>query len=144
KRYADLGLTVRVGTMGSGRAGDVLYLHGFADRFDNHKPLFDRFVAEGLRVISFDLPSHGETCGASLDLFDFTELAELAMRVERDYAGSGPLTVAGWSTGGLIAVRIAQGITRNTFSRPIAKMALFAPGVDVKPVIAVSHATAAR
>jgi alpha-beta hydrolase superfamily lysophospholipase len=135
------GLHVRIGTMGSGSKGDVLFLEGFADRFDNHRPLFERFTAEGLRVITFDYPSHGETCGRSLDRYGFADLADLAGKVERKKAGGGPLYVSGWSTGGLLAVRIAQGIRRDALSRPIAGMALFAPGVDVKTVIAVSEDT---
>src|SRR5262245_56662953 len=47
--------------------GDFLYLHGFADRFDNHLPLFQTQVARGYRVIAFDYPSHGETCGHGID-----------------------------------------------------------------------------
>jgi alpha-beta hydrolase superfamily lysophospholipase len=137
----DDGLHVRIGTMGTGSKGDVLFLEGFADRFDNHRPLFEQFVGEGLRVIAFDYPSQGETCGRSLDRYGFADLAELAGKVERLKAGSGPLYLSGWSTGGLLAVRIAQGIRPNALSRPLAGMALFAPGVDVRTVVAVSQET---
>jgi alpha-beta hydrolase superfamily lysophospholipase len=137
------GLKVRIGTMGEGSKGDVLYLHGFADRIDNHRPLFESLTKQGLRVIAFDYPSHGETCGPSLDRYSFTELAKLAGQVERENAKRGPLYLAGWSTGGLLAVRIAQGLDAD-FSRPIAKMALFAPGVDVRFVTSVSESTLTR
>jgi pimeloyl-ACP methyl ester carboxylesterase len=129
--------------MGEGTKGDVLYLHGFSDRIDNHRPLFESLTKQGLRVIAFDYPSHGETCGPSLDRYSFTDLAKLAGQVERENAMRGPLYLAGWSTGGLLAVRIAQGLDAD-FSRPIAKMALFAPGVDVRFVTSVSESTLTR
>ncbi len=44
--------------------GDILFFIGFADRVDNHKPLFDAWTAAGFRVIAYDYPSHGETCGS--------------------------------------------------------------------------------
>lgn len=138
------GLKVRVGTVGDGGRGDVLYLHGYADRLDNHYPLFDAFVAEGLRVISFDYPSHGETVGRPLNEYTFEKLAALAGRVEREEAPTGNLYLAGWSTGGLLAVRLAQGLLRDALSRPIAGMALFAPGVAVRVVKVVSEATLTR
>jgi alpha-beta hydrolase superfamily lysophospholipase len=137
-------LKVRVGTMGEGAKGDVLFLHGFADRFDNHEPLFRRFVEAGLRVIAFDYPSHGETCGTSLNAYDFSDLADLAGRVERTKTRNAPLYLSGWSTGGLLSVRMAQGISPDALSRPISGMALFAPGVDVRTVLSVSEETLTR
>jgi alpha-beta hydrolase superfamily lysophospholipase len=128
------GALIRTGTMGSGTAGDVLFLHGFADRFDNHLPLFNAFVAKGLRVITFDYPSHGESCGLRIDMFGFTGLARLAADIVKEAGGdkTKPLYISGWSTGGLLAVRIAQGLEKEKLERPIAGMALFAPGVDVQ------------
>lgn len=134
---------IRVGTMGRGDKGDVLYLHGFADRFDNHQPLFEELTRQGLRVITFDYPSHGESCGTSINWFGFAELADLAGRIETAKRGRGPLYLAGWSTGGLLAVRMAQGVG-SSLSRPIAGMALFAPGVDVRTVLSVSESTLTR
>lgn len=138
------GLKLRMGTMGDGPKGDVLFLHGFADRFDNHEPLFRRYVEAGLRVIAFDYPSHGETCGTSLNAYDFSDLADLASRVEKTKTRDAPLYLSGWSTGGLLAARIAQGMGFEGLSRPIAGMALFAPGVDVRTVISVSEETLTR
>jgi alpha-beta hydrolase superfamily lysophospholipase len=140
---------IRVGTMGTGTAGDVIFLHGFADRFDNHLPLFEAFVAKGLRVITFDYPSHGESCGFSIGTFGFTGLADLAADIAKDARRDNkkPLYLAGWSTGGLLAVRIAQGLERKRFPR-LDGLALFAPGVDVKllsPAISgVSNETLTR
>jgi pimeloyl-ACP methyl ester carboxylesterase len=138
-------LDVRVGQVVPSTAikGDVLFLHGFADRLDNHGPLFDGWVKAGFRVISFDFPDHGETTGADLDKFAGTTgpikgLAELASEIEKrtHQDGRRPLILAGWSTGGLVAVRMLQGITPQAFEgRTISGTVLFAPGVTVRILV---------
>lgn len=112
--------------------GDVLYIHGFGDRLDNHAPLFAEWNRAGLRVIAFDLPSHGLTRGTNLNIFTFTALAKMAAQVEAATRedSARPLILAGWSTGGLLAIRIVQADLAS-FSRPLAGMILFAPGVSV-------------
>jgi len=120
--------------------GDVLYIHGFADRLDNHAPLFDAWTRAGLRVIAFDLPSHGEDSGSNNDLnyFNFEALVSLAAQVEEETKApetadvKRPLILAGWSTGGLIITRLLQKSWLAGFSRPISGVILFAPGVSVR------------
>lgn len=144
ERMDVLGASLRVGVKepSGPLRGDVMFLEGFADRFDNHKPLFDALAAAGLRVIAFDYPSHGETCGKGLNSFDFVQLAEMAGKVDQAKASAGkPLYLAGWSTGGLLAVRMAQKNNPTSGLRPIAGMALLAPGVDVQFVLSVDPAT---
>lgn len=117
--------------------GDVLYIHGFADRLDNHGPLFSAWTNAGLRVISFDLPSHGENSGTynNINKFTFENLAKLAATVEQLTKPENlnrPLILAGWSTGGLIIVRALQENWITSFSRPIAGVILFTPGIGVR------------
>jgi alpha-beta hydrolase superfamily lysophospholipase len=127
---------VRVGVQDPDQTpiGDILYFHGFADRLDNHAPLFEEWNKKGFRVIAFDMPSHGKTVGTTLNLFTFSRLEEMARQVEsatREEA-TRPLLLAGWSTGGLLAVRIVQSETGvPELGRPIAGMILFAPGISV-------------
>jgi pimeloyl-ACP methyl ester carboxylesterase len=136
--YSGKLLNVRVGVQNTEGAplGDILYFHGFADRLDNHQPLFDAWAQAGFRVISFDLPSHGKNSGSYNDLnhFSFKDLAELGARVEQDTkpATSRPLILAGWSTGGLLVVRMLQESWTFGLSRPVAGAILFAPGVSVR------------
>lgn len=115
--------------------GDVLYLHGFADRFDNHLPLFEEWVAKGYRVIGFDFPSHGESCGHPLDGYCVDDLGNFARRVEEETREDAkrPLIVAGWSTGGLAAVRMFQ--TGVKLGRPVAGAVLFAPAVSPRTLV---------
>jgi alpha-beta hydrolase superfamily lysophospholipase len=132
-------LNLRIGVMDpSGEPrGDVLFLHGFADRFDNHLPLFETWRSAGLRVIAFDYPSHGETCGRGIDRYKINGVAELAAEVvKRKSDGTKrPLLLAGWSTGGLIAVRMLEAPQIAPLDRPVKGAFLLAPGVDVRVVV---------
>lgn len=113
--------------------GDILYLHGYGDRIDNHGPLFKEWNKAGLRVISFDFPSHGQTEAGPLDLYGIGDLGRLALKVEaatrenRDR----PLFLAGWSTGGLVAVRMVQTFLYHRSPRKPSGLVLFAPGISV-------------
>lgn len=121
--------------------GDVLFLHGFADRADNHEPLFEEWNRQGLRVISFDYPSHGETKGPDIDKFNlkggaFPGLAKIAQEVEKKSRedANRPLILAGWSTGGLLGIRILQAPDLS-LERKVSAAVFFAPGVAVRPLV---------
>lgn len=121
--------------------GDVLYIPGFGDRFDNQKPLFDEFLAKGLRVISFDHPSHGESCGKSLKAYGIEDIMNIAITVEAVTRGQDtvtrskqpvpdrPLYLAAYSAGGMVGVRLLQ--QKDPFERPIKAAVLLAPAVSV-------------
>ncbi len=116
---------------------DVLYLHGFSDRSDNHGPLFRQLAAAGIRVVAFDYPSHGETRSASLGWYSFRKLMAMIVAVEHATVEdpNRPLFLAGWSTGGLLAVRLVQTkYALNALSRPLAGIVLYAPGVAVRMI----------
>ena len=105
--------------------------HGFADRCDNHQPLFENYAKQGFRVISFDLPSHGENSGIGneINLFHFERLASLTEVVSKHtYIKNVPFILSGWSTGGLIATRIVQSFG---FHRKIDGIILSTPAVAV-------------
>lgn len=115
--------------------GDVLFFIGYADRADNHEPLFSLLAQNGFKVVSFDYPSHGETNCGILNLHTYTSLMTIAGEVERAFRTSlkAPLILGGWSTGGLLAVRLLQ---TNFFTERIpAKLFLLAPGISVYPLV---------
>jgi alpha-beta hydrolase superfamily lysophospholipase len=108
----------------------------------NHGPLFKSWTDNGFRVVSFDFPSHGESIGDSINDFDpasgpILGLAKLAFAVEQKYRRdpSRPLLIAGWSTGGLLAIRMAQGLGSYNGHRDISALILLAPGVFVRPIV---------
>ena len=114
--------------------GDVLFLTGFADRADNHGPLFRQITDAGFRVISFDYPSHGETQCWNLNFHDFSTLLTLTEFIlhKPKFKSDRPLVLIGWSTGGLMAYRMVQ---RGYLpSRQITGLVLLAPGIYVRKV----------
>lgn len=111
---------------------DVLFLHGHADRLDNHAALTTALARAGVRVVSFDLPSHGRTDAGAIDRWSFDDLAALAGRVLRATGTDTdrPLVLAGWSFGGLLASRIVQDPGRAAaLGRPVRGLVLESPAV---------------
>ena len=123
---------------------NVLFLHGYGDSFVNHESLFQELNNGGLRVIGFDYPSHGDTDGKIWDDLNhqsFTSLTHLAAEVFRSSRDNTerPLFIAGWSTGGLHAVRIAQVLQFRAQFPNLAGLILLAPGVSVKKCVGSSN-----
>jgi alpha-beta hydrolase superfamily lysophospholipase len=118
----------------SNPSGDVLYLHGFGDRLDNHGPLFRAWTGAGLRVVSFDFPYHGEsTATGGYGIGDIGGWALAVERATREEPGR-PLILSGWSTGGLAAVRAAQARLFDG-ERPLRGLILIAPAVAPRMVV---------
>lgn len=129
--------TVRMGMVAppSPRA-DIVFVHGHADRLDNHAALMSAWVRAGFRVIAFDLPSHGSTHVQAIDAWSFDDLYKLVRLVERTTVArtDRPLFLAGWSFGGLVVTRLAQTPKALAgFTRPVRGLVLLAPAVDVFP-----------
>lgn len=129
---------VRVGVVPARGAevAEVLFLHGHADRLDNHPALFDELSRAGVRVVSFDLPSHGLTDAGPIDVWSFDDLSELAARVAAATSTEDdtPFVLAGWSFGGLLATRIAQSADLlAAFDRPVSGLALEVPALAPYP-----------
>lgn len=110
---------------------DMLFFIGFGDRADNHGPLFKLMSEQGIRVISFDYPTHGESRCSHLDHETFTSLSDMAQEIEEKTRVdvNRPLFVSGWSTGGLLALRMIQ--TNYLAERFVQGLILIAPGVSV-------------
>lgn len=116
--------------------GDVFFVHGLGDAAENHAALFRQWNESGFRVIAVDLPSHGRTSGASLNWATFSGLAKyfgefLAQPKIRPDANR-PLIVSGWSTGGLLVVRMVQKKAFHEVTPKVSGLVLFAPGISVK------------
>lgn len=110
---------------------DMLFFIGFGDRADNHEPLFKLMASQGVRVISFDYPTHGESRCSHLDYENFTSLSTLAQEIEEKTREdiNRPLVVSGWSTGGLLALRMIQN--NYLAERFIQGLVLITPGISV-------------
>ncbi len=113
---------------------DILFLHGFGDRIDNHGPLFEAWVKAGLRVVTFDFPGHGMSSSGFHLSPPVDSLMNMAVAVEKwtRTDSERPLLLAGWSLGGLTAARLAQtcGMPGAACGlRPLKGLILFAPAV---------------
>jgi alpha-beta hydrolase superfamily lysophospholipase len=117
--------------------GDVLYLHGLGDNLENHPRLFKKWNDKGYNVISFDYPDHGRTFTASTDdlnLYTLKRLSKIAERTLNKYRedSSKKLVIAGWSTGGILAIRAIQDYFSKDLVASVNSLILYAPGVAVK------------
>lgn len=130
--------TMRIGTLSPATEplADILFIHGHADRLDNHGALFTAWREAGFRVIAFDLPSHGESNILPIDLYTFADFAALLGQVEKATREDSdrPLLVAAWSFGGLVATRIAQEPTLlAALNRTPQALLLLTPAVTPYP-----------
>ncbi len=88
--------------------GTVLVIHGWRSRTEYMRSLIDAYRAVGYRVISLDLPGHGQSAGRRLNMM----LAVDAARVAGEWFG--PFAaVVGHSFGGAVAVNAAVGSVRG-------------------------------
>ncbi len=124
---------MRIGIMAPANPrADILFIHGHADRLDNHGPLFAAWNAAGYRVIAFDLPSHGESNILPIDVYSFDDLFALVRLVDAATLEDPqrPLLIAAWSFGGLVATRLAQQPEQlAALRRPLRGLILLAPAV---------------
>ena len=135
---------VRAGEPGSirvveyGRAhavADLIFVHGHADRADNHRDLFRAWGAAGLHVISFDLPSHGETSTRRIDAWDDADLFAVIAALARSAGDPDrPLVLAGWSFGGLLVASLLRDAdAMKSLGRTPSAAVLLVPAVTPLP-----------
>lgn len=86
------------------RAGTVLVLHGWRSRTEYMRFLIAGYRDAGYRVISLDLPGHGQSGGRKLTLMNAVEAAHMAGQ------WFGPFeAVIGHSFGGAVSLNAAAG-----------------------------------
>ncbi len=137
------GTNLRVGILKTPNAsGTVVYMPGFADTIDNHEALLKGFQAQGLQVIAFDYPEHGWSDGL-IRWWALKDLAEIIPTVladsQSEFNPALPVILAGWSTGGTIAIRIAQAWQGTALPAGVrlGGVVAFAPALPAKVVINV-------
>jgi alpha-beta hydrolase superfamily lysophospholipase len=113
--------------------GTVLYFHGFGDSFRNHTTLFSEWLNAGFKVVGFDLPSHGKSRGKSLNFYKMGGIQDIIRAVfdAKLKSDSSPVVVAGYSLGGLIALRAVQ---ENKIPR-VHGLILYAPALTVPTLV---------
>lgn len=93
---------------GSPTFGTVLVLHGWQSRTEHMRLVIEAIRATGHRVISLDLPGHGQSTGRRLNIM----LAVDAARVAGEWFGPFE-AIVGHSFGGAVALNAAVGSIRG-------------------------------
>lgn len=89
---------------GRARAGTILVIHGWRSRTEYMRALIEGFRNAGYKVVSLDLPGHGQSAGRRLTMVSAVEAASQAAQ------WFGPFeAVVGHSFGGAVAVNAAVG-----------------------------------
>jgi pimeloyl-ACP methyl ester carboxylesterase len=89
---------------GRARAGTILVIHGWRSRTEYMRALIEGFRNAGYKVVSLDLPGHGQSTGRRLTMVSAVEAASQAEQ------WFGPFeAVVGHSFGGAVAVNAAVG-----------------------------------
>ncbi|TIP47684.1 alpha/beta fold hydrolase [Mesorhizobium sp.] len=93
---------------GSRAAGTVLVIHGWRSRTEYMRTLIEAYRDAGYKVVSLDLPGHGQSQGRRLTLVSAVEAARLAGE------WFGPfVAVVGHSFGGAVAANAVVGSVKD-------------------------------
>lgn len=108
--------------------GTAFVVHGYFDHLGLYRHLLERLLAQGWRVVLWDLPGHGLSSGARATIDDFEDYGACLQALQRQLADEGlaphPWVGIGQSTGAAILATDALG--RGTAS-PWQGLALLAP-----------------
>lgn len=138
---------VEVGTF-KARPNDVanvIFLPGFADRFNNHEELLTQLHESGMRVISYNYPGHGlstgviwfwgikHVAGIMKDVLNSPQLQSGPYALNRRL----PVILVGWSTGGTIAIRTAQAWAPDVLPQDmrLAGVVAITPALLARPLV---------
>ena len=127
--------------------GQILYLPGFADRFENHNYLWQRFREAGYRVITLDYPSHGDSVETiePLNQFKISDLRNMAaLALDAYKIDLLPTHIVAWSTGAVVALNGLKPIKgdyefssakAHFLGHEISSLVQIAPAVAPKPLV---------
>lgn len=121
--------------------GGVVLLHGASDSPYSMRALAERFHARGFEVLALRLPGHG-TAPSGLVHARWEDWAAATRLGARHVAGrlpaGRPLYIAGYSTGGALAVEYALARLEGEELPAVAGLILLSPAIGVSPVAALA------
>jgi len=113
--------------------GTMLALHGYFDHSGLYRHLIEYCLQRNYAVLTYDLPGHGLSTGGEGEIDDFLEYVQvMAHYVTLAQQLSGPLHLAGSSTGGAIIMEYLAEHNLTEENNPFASILLLAP--LVRPV----------
>ncbi|NOZ94090.1 MAG: alpha/beta fold hydrolase, partial [Acidobacteria bacterium] len=115
--------------------GAVLLLHGLSDSPYSLRSVGEVYLRHGFAVIWLRLPGHGTVPSALTRTTwkDWTAATQLGLAKAAKLAGDGPLHVAGYSNGGLLALDAAMAAIREGRRVP-DRIVLLSPSIGIPSV----------
>ncbi|MER9233675.1 alpha/beta hydrolase [Mesorhizobium sp. M0622] len=116
---------------GRAAAGTVLVIHGWRSRTEYMRTLIEAYRDAGYKVVSLDLPGHGQSQGRRLTLVSAVDAA----RVAGEWFG--PFTaIVGHSFGGAVAANAVAGSIRNIPPLAAGRLVLIAAPSSLPAIFA--------
>ncbi|MBZ9854612.1 alpha/beta fold hydrolase [Mesorhizobium sp. CA13] len=116
---------------GRASAGTVLVVHGWRSRTEYMRMLIEGYRAAGYRVVSLDLPGHGQSHGRRLNMVNAVD----AVRIAGEWFG--PFAaVIGHSFGGAVAANAIAGSIRNIAPLAAGRLVLIAAPSSLPAIFA--------
>ncbi|MCA0028213.1 MULTISPECIES: alpha/beta fold hydrolase [unclassified Mesorhizobium] len=116
---------------GRASAGTVLVVHGWRSRTEYMRMLIEGYRAAGYRVVSLDLPGHGQSHGRRLNMVNAVD----AVRIAGEWFG--PFAaVVGHSFGGAVAANAIAGWIRNIAPLAAGRLVLIAAPSSLPAIVA--------
>lgn len=116
---------------GGALAGTVLVIHGWRSRTEYMRALIEGFRAAGYKVVSLDLPGHGQSSGRRLSMVNAVEAARQAGEWFGPFAA-----VVGHSFGGAVAVNAVAGSVRGILPLAAERLVLIAAPSSLPAIFA--------
>jgi len=120
--------------------GGALLLHGLSDSPYMMRAVGRILEEQGFYVVGLRVPGHGTVPGdlRRVSWRDWREALRVAARHIEERVGELPFWVAGYSSGGALAVDYALTSLELREQRPPDQLLLFAPAISVSPVAALA------
>ena len=113
------------------RLGTVLVIHGWRSRTEYMRALIEGYRDAGYKVVSLDLPGHGQSQGRRLNMVSAVE----ATRVAGEWFGPFVATV-GHSFGGAVAANAIAGSVKNIPPLTAGRLVLIAAPSSLPAIFA--------
>ncbi|MCP9230297.1 alpha/beta hydrolase [Mesorhizobium sp. LMG 17147] len=116
---------------GRDTAGTVLVIHGWRSRTEYMRTLIEAYRDAGYKVVSLDLPGHGQSQGRRLTLVSAVDAARVAGEWFGPFAA-----IVGHSFGGAVAANAVAGSIRNIPRLAAGRLVLIAAPSSLPAIFA--------
>ena len=121
--------------------GAVLLLHGMTDSPYSLRAMGEKLQREQFHVVGLRLPGHGTAPSGMLDVTwqDMSAATNLAMEHLAKKAGSVPIHIIGYSTGGALALDYVLQVEERDGGTLPRSLVLVSPAIGISPAAALAQ-----